>query len=1012
MRIAQEFVRDNPHIVAWYFDKRFELFKKHVIIPKFNVIDSWDRYEWQGRGSTHNHGLYYCSGAPDPDVELIANRTDITVNRLAQYWGHYITADHPEVNPQQLPEEGSGLSLAYTDMKFDFAELSAILSRCYMHKCMAVYCLQKDKTTGKEVCRFQAPWDTRTHPTFEKPPLKSYERFLACRNHMRVNAYNPTITLGWRANTDIQVCTSTAGVVQYMGVYASKGETQNASYKELALQVLPRVNSNNPMLSFASKLMNKLIGERDYSAQEVLHTLFGLPLRHSTRTVIKVDCQPEEAQSTTFTFRTVGRSAYHDDGEDTGFQSGQTVLQKYKSRPNTIDTISYIDYLLHFEHIGKRPKRRPRARPRILNYIPRYSPVGEPEEFARVKLMLHHPFREVSDTCNISGLTFETFAAAYEHCQHNCSHELLDSYGDPDLGVDPDDPNLEPLAEAQESSLDELAARRPGFQGDAVDEDALGDRPIDRVHDWDGDSHTDTFHLNPATYWDDMKRDHPVQPNTRRNTQPSTRPNTLQPNQALFYDILINHYDAYLQGRQPPQLLLNVDGAGGTGKTFVIEAVSRAMDQLAAADDKPSPILRCAPTGVAAYLIAGKTINSAFRIPLSPKGGHLEPLSAAGKQQLQATFKHIRYIIVDEKSMVSLPMLSWIHTRCGEAFPLKAQLPFAGLSVVLSGDFCQLPPVGRKGLYYTSRSRMVSETHGQTLYRKFTHTIELNAVMRQQGNDQASFRDALGRLRVGNSTQRDWDLLMGRCRVSLQQDERGTFGDAVRLCSVRRDVNTINHQCLRDFAAPVLAIAAKHDNPDWAQVPSNDAGNLSNSLPVCIGASVMLLHNIWTERGLVNGSSGVVVNVIWDDGVVNRRSKPLKAILVAIPSYTGPGLYTQDDKQIVIPIFPISRDFYLNRVHCARVQFPMCLAWAITIHKSQGMSLDKVVIQLSGQRDFVPGLLYVAVSRVKTLGGLMFEEPISFNRMKGSESDTTRHRQADSDRRKAQFVSVAGTLFH
>jgi ATP-dependent DNA helicase PIF1 len=69
-RLAMDFVRDNPHVVAYWFHRRFELFKTHVVKPKFDVVDHWDRYEYQARGSAHNHGLYYCRNAPDPDLEL------------------------------------------------------------------------------------------------------------------------------------------------------------------------------------------------------------------------------------------------------------------------------------------------------------------------------------------------------------------------------------------------------------------------------------------------------------------------------------------------------------------------------------------------------------------------------------------------------------------------------------------------------------------------------------------------------------------------------------------------------------------------------------------------------------------------------------------------------------------------------------------------------------------------------------------------------------------------------
>lgn len=167
---------------------------------------------------------------------------------------------------------------------------------------------------------------------------------------------------------------------------------------------------------------------------------------------------------------------------------------------------------------------------------------------------------------------------------------------------------------------------------------------------------------------------------------------------------------------------------------------------------------------------------------------------------------------------------------------------------------------------------------------------------------------------------------MSQCRASLLDNEKATFHDAVRLCSIWKDVASINHACLRDFAVPVTEVLAKHNKPEWASIKSNEAGNLSNSLPLCVGARIMLLDNIWTERGLVNGSSGTIVNFLWPLGSTDRKSQPPKAILVGLTGYTGPGLYTQEDGKVVIPLFPISRDFYWNRTACSRVQFPICLA--------------------------------------------------------------------------------------
>jgi hypothetical protein len=72
IRVAREAVRDNPLIIDFYFYRRFQLFKRHILTPKFNVVDSWDRFEYQARGSAHSHGLYWCDGAPEAEIENLS----------------------------------------------------------------------------------------------------------------------------------------------------------------------------------------------------------------------------------------------------------------------------------------------------------------------------------------------------------------------------------------------------------------------------------------------------------------------------------------------------------------------------------------------------------------------------------------------------------------------------------------------------------------------------------------------------------------------------------------------------------------------------------------------------------------------------------------------------------------------------------------------------------------------------------------------------------------------------
>ncbi|KAF1954469.1 hypothetical protein CC80DRAFT_567735 [Byssothecium circinans] len=124
------------------------------------------------------------------------------------------------------------------------------------------------------------------------------------------------------------------------------------------------------MFKFVAKLINKLVGQRDYSAQEVCYILFNLPLTDCSRTILNVNLCCEEDQPKTY------------------FTEGRSVLVKYKERPPSLEAVSYLDYLLHYDHAKNRV--RPQARPRILKFYPLYSPELDREDFSRVKLMLQY----------------------------------------------------------------------------------------------------------------------------------------------------------------------------------------------------------------------------------------------------------------------------------------------------------------------------------------------------------------------------------------------------------------------------------------------------------------------------------------------------------------------------------------------------------------------------------------------------------------------------------------------
>jgi ATP-dependent DNA helicase PIF1 len=210
---------------------------------------------------------------------------------------------------------------------------------------------------------------------------------------------------------------------------------------------------------------------------------------------------------------------------------------------------------------------------------------------------------------------------------------------------------------------------------------------------------------------------------------------------------------------------------------------------------------------------------------------------------------------------------------------------------------------------------------------------------------------------------------------------------------------------MRDLGVPVIQIHAKRQGQGAADANFEDGGNLHRAFPVCLGARVMLTKNLWTERGLVNGALGTVKDITWAEGADTLNDMP-EALMVAFDTYDGPGVPSVGDEATeLVPIRPSKRELFRGSNECTRTQFPLTVAWAITIHKSQGITVAKAVLNIA-RGDFVPGLSYVAVSRVRSLDGILFEEPFDYSRFKGKLSRLETTRLLDKAARMLQVVPL------
>jgi hypothetical protein len=364
--------------------------------------------------------------------------------------------------------------------------------------------------------------------------------------------------------------------------------------------------------------------------------------------------------------------------------------------------------------------------------------------------------------------------------------------------------------------------------------------------------------------------------------------------------------------------------------------------------------------------------------------------------------------------MIGLRQLAFVDQRLRQAFPQGAHQYFGGMNVLLLDDFFQLPPVAEKALYNNEDNARLrtSELAGRNAYHAFNKTVELKQVIRQQGDDQATFREALDGLRFNNPTAAHWGLLSSRLQMNLSPEEVKTFDSALRIYPTNHQVDAYNTEHLEKLNSPCIQALALHTGTGAKDVAARDAGNLHVSIPLAVGARVMLTENLWTGAGLVNGSLGTIRDMAWEEGS-DPRAVPPFVVLVQFDRYSGPACFGPEDDDVagmedmarVVPVFRSTRDFVKGSVTCTRTQFPLTIAYAITIHKSQGATLDQAVVDISC-KDFQPGLTYVAVSRVRSLQSIMFNCQFDLDSLRSNAIATINAREDDRLRRVPQHVPL------
>ena len=241
----------------------------------------------------------------------------------------------------------------------------------------------------------------------------------------------------------------------------------------------------------------------------------------------------------------------------------------------------------------------------------------------------------------------------------------------------------------------------------------------------------------------------------------------------------------------------------------------------------------------------------------------LEPLGGERLMELQRKFEHVGILMVDEKSMMGQEMFWMISERLMQARPEHQDKPFGNLSVVLLGDWKQLPPVGDSSLYVTDSKK----PRGFNLYQLFDKVVFFDIVQRQTGDDQEQFRQDLQSLGNGEFSLDSWKRWRSRALDLLPPEEQNLFFETgILACALKKDMVKHNISKVRANGTPVAPISAVSTPKEACSISSEQSSGLLSKIIINKNTTFRLTSNLWTKAGLTNGAIGKVHNIIYQEG--------------------------------------------------------------------------------------------------------------------------------------------------
>jgi ATP-dependent DNA helicase PIF1 len=943
-----------PHLVDAWFTLRVQEYVTWFFGGDCEWI--WWRIEYQSRGSAHVHGCARLKNFVDLDALYETARkgrgaeasAEDTQQGLLAEWELCRIADcfccamSPDPAEDALadnriksvynPDAVHPSSVLYADPDIESLRFAELLNKVQRHAHVKSYCGCDGEGCGK--CRFHAPWNIagNTHVAWTTDAKGSLKGTLAFkRNDRWMNSYHPVGMQAWNANMDIKLIYSIECLAEYLCAYATKCEKMSKQ----ALRTMVTCARNFDDAAGAQKLVRSLFirghGQRDMSAQEVAHCNMNMPLVHQNVKYVSLDLKKLPGVGGRMLDLDTNAASYVVPSIMEWY--GRRCDPKFWNEAHQHFAVSSVntslhDFVLNFNY-SKTGKLAPRANVTkttsdviIVNAFPRIraSPGGKLyPEYCRLQLVLHHPW--------ISTPSFVADDAAVA---------LWESVGGQRGRLDAaiidavDREESQPVMQlSADSGCDEVQGLRDAAYREVAD--TFTDTNWHQVHQYEGPIDELAASLESA----------------KKHAQGRLGASS---NRGILLDACQQSVvDKFCASSAELVLLI---GAGGTGKSEVLFKIKETLG---------AAVFVTATTGKAAALIDGATVHCAVNAPV--KSMDMKNLTGPGLEKLQERMRPVTHIIIDEFSMINGSCLHWIDQRCRQGKHSNA--PFGGLSVLLSGDPAQLAPVGGTPLWADVDGN-VSDLLGKSLYGMFRTVFFLTRNYRQNSASAHDLANFLCNYRAGELSEADWAWFESRSREQVADAEfENAFSTGIHLYTTNDQVKERNIKKLQEISAqsciPVAVFTAKNSCRRAADASNKLAGGLDKCVSLCVGAAVMITQNLWTEQGIVNGASGRVVDFLKEVGVDD-----CSAVVIDIPKYRGPPLCgTDPERRTWVPI-PRKEATWITGKHaitCKRQQFPIALAFAITIHKSQGSSFWEPIVLDIGMSDRSCGSTYVAMSR-------------------------------------------------